>query len=221
MKPWFRICLKTGGVHNAMAATSTKKDFLFRFLSPSIRNLLRFDEEALYSTTDQLTAEKICKDVLKFAPPESIITDATACIGGSCASFARLFSKVYAIEIDRVKYEYLRHNMMVMNLHSVVESICGDALDICPNIHQDVIFIDPPWGGPEYKLCSKLSLSLSGKPLAQVCCDLAPFTKYIALKVPTNFDENGFLEAVNGTLTRVHRNINLRKMHLLIFQTQK
>lgn len=210
--------LKIELLHNAMG--STKKDFLFRFLSPNIRNLLRFDEEALYSTTDQLTADKICKDVLKFVPASGIVTDATACIGGSCASFAKTFAKVFAIEIDRTKYDYLRHNMLVMGLNQVVECLCGDALQVCPRLQQDLIFIDPPWGGPEYKLCSKISLFLSGKPLADVCRELSPHTKYIALKVPTNFDEAAFLEAVDGTFVRVHRNINLRKMHLLIFQTK-
>lgn len=204
-----------------MGTTTNKKDFLFRFLSPSIRNLLRFDEEALYSTTDQLTADKICKDLTKFVPSSGVVTDATACIGGSCASLAKVFSKVYAIEIDQIKYDYLRHNMMVMGLHSVVECICGDALAMCPLLRQDIIFIDPPWGGPEYKLSSTISLSLSGKTLATVCCELAPFTRYIALKVPTNFDEAAFLQEVAGKLVRVHRNTNLRKMHLLVFQTQQ
>lgn len=201
--------------------SSSKKDFLFRFLSPSIRNLLRFDEEALYSTTDQLTADKICKDIMKFVPASGVITDATACIGGSCASFAKAFSKVYAVEIDARKYDYLRHNMLIMGFREVVCCLCGDALQVCPRLQQDVIFIDPPWGGPEYKLCPKLSLFLSGKPLADVCCELASHTKYIAIKVPTNFDEVAFLTAVEGNLVRVHRNVHLRKMHLLIFETKK
>lgn len=198
---------------------TNKRDFLFRFLSPSVRSLLRFDEEALYSTTDQLTADKICKDLLKFVPSNGVVTDATACIGGSCASFAKTYFKVHAIEIDRVKYDYLRHNMMIMGLSEVVDCLCGDALVVCPTLRQDLIFIDPPWGGPEYKLCSSISLFLSGKSLASVCCTLSPYTKYIALKVPTNFDETAFLQEVEGKLTRVHRNTNLRKMHLLIFQT--
>lgn len=200
---------------------TNKKDFLFRFLSPSVRNLLRFDDEALYSTTDQLTADKICKDIMKFVPSTGVVTDATACIGGSCASFAKTFSKVFAVEIDPTKYDYLRHNMMVMGLHQVVESICGDALVVCPTLLQDIIFIDPPWGGPEYKLSSSISLFLSGQTLASVCCKLSPYTRYIALKVPTNFDEAAFLHEVNGKLIRVHRNTNLRKMHLLIFQTKQ
>ena len=100
--------------------SSTKKDFLFRFLSPSIRHLLRCDEEALYSTTDQFTADKICKDIVKFVPSSGVITDATACIGGSSASFARVFSKVNAVEIDSIKYDYLRHNMLIMGYRDVV-----------------------------------------------------------------------------------------------------
>lgn len=206
--------------YNIKIMGNEKKDFLFRFLPSPVRKSLKTDEEGLYSTTDQLTAEKICKDISKFIPATATVTDATACIGGSCYSLAKTFAKVYAIELDKTRYDFLRSNVMILGVANSVTCIHGDAFDICPQLHQDLIFLDPPWGGPEYKSVSKISLSLSNKPLSEVVIHLSRYTNYVAIKVPTNFDEQTFIDDVMPHMELVHRNINLRKMHLLIFKTK-
>ena len=94
--------------------TTNKKDFLFRYVQPEIRNQLKLDEEAMYSTTDQVTADKITKDILQFISRKSLITDATACIGGSTYSFSQNFSNVIAIEYDKTRFEYLQYNMSIL-----------------------------------------------------------------------------------------------------------
>lgn len=195
-----------------------KKDFLFRFVPQVQRSKLQLDDEALFSTTDQLTADKISKDIRKIVPTDSIITDATACIGGSAYSLSRIFHRINAIEIDNVRYKALMHNMLILGA-SNVDCMYGDAIDICKNIKQDVIFLDPPWGGPEYKEKTSVSLFLSGRDIADVCKELAPHTQYIAMKVPTNFDEALFIDNTKSSLKLVLRNGQLRKMNLLVFQT--
>lgn len=197
-----------------------KKDFLFRFIPSPVRKSLKTDDEALYSTTDQLTAEKICKDISRFVTCNAVVTDATACIGGSCYSLAKCFAKVNAIELDKNRFEFLRNNIEVLGVSKNVTCFHGDALNICPTLRQDLIFLDPPWGGPEYKSMDNISLSMSERPLAEVCRRLSKCTSYIAVKVPTNFDESTFLTEVSSSLELVHKNINLRKMHLLIFKTK-
>ena len=195
-----------------------KKDFLFRFLPTHVRNALQFDEEALYSTTDQLTAEKICKDLLKVVSSNATLTDATACIGGSCFSMSKVFKKVFAIEIDPQRFHFLCQNVNTLGVHDVVTCLHGDAMLICKELQQDLIFLDPPWGGPEYKNLSAVSLSLSGVPLAEVCKELSEYAMYIAIKVPKNFDELTFLSDTHGVLEIVLKNTNLRKMHLLVLR---
>lgn len=196
-----------------------KRDFLFRFVSPSIRGQLLLDDEALYSTTDQLTANKIAKIVARVASENAVVTDATACIGGATLAFAHVFNRVNAIELDRTRYDYLRHNMDALGMLYKVRCIHGDAVDICSQMYQDVVFLDPPWGGPEYKSMDKVSLYLSGNTLASVCKRIAHATKYIAIKVPTNFDEIAFLDEVRGTASLIVRDTQLRKMHLLVLET--
>lgn len=195
-----------------------KKEFLFRFVDATVREKLQLDHEALYSTTDQLTADKITKDLLRVVPKTSIMTDATACIGGNTYSFAQSFKQVIAIEKDARRAHMLRTNMTLLGAKNVA-TMCGDAIEIIPQSHHDIIFIDPPWGGPEYKQHAKVALTLSGTPLTDICNNFANYTKYIALKVPVNFDESLFYEETKGALELVHRNAQLRKMKLLVFKT--
>lgn len=183
-----------------------------------MRALLRLDNEALYSTTDQLTANKIAKIVAKVVPDVKTVTDATACIGGATLAFSKVFHKVNAIELDRTRYEYLRHNMTILGASKNVQCIYGDALDQCAKLQQDLVFLDPPWGGPEYKMLDRVTLRLSNKPLSEVCRAIAPFTKYIAIKVPTNFDAEAFFHETRDCLTVVLRETQLRKMHLFVMQ---
>ena len=67
-----------------------KKDFLFRFISIEKRRQLKLDDEAFYSVTDQYTADRISRDILRVLPDLQIITDATACIGGNTYSFSSI-----------------------------------------------------------------------------------------------------------------------------------
>lgn len=198
-----------------------KRDFLFRFVEPPIRSLLRLDDEAFYSTTDQLTANKIAKILTRIVPPQATITDATACIGGATHAFAQAFSFVNAIEIDRTRYDYLRHNITILGMAERVRCIHGDALDVCPRLQQDVVFLDPPWGGPEYKTMPRVSLFLSNSKLSDVCRRLASSTRYIAIKVPTNFDEAKFREETKDFAQVIICDTQLRKMHLIVLETSR
>jgi tRNA/tmRNA/rRNA uracil-C5-methylase (TrmA/RlmC/RlmD family) len=229
--------------------TTEKKDFLFRFVQTDIRKQLKLDEEALFSTTDQVTADKITKDILRFVPRKSTITDATACIGGSAYSFIQNFSNVIAIEYDKKRFEYLQHNMSILPIYNnsfsnistisngsshsnisnseqingtynnIIECRNGDAIIECTKQYQEAIFIDPPWGGPEYKMLPSVQLYLSGLPLSEVCRKICTYTTYIILKVPVNFDEESFILDTYTFMEQIYKNSQLRKMHLLIFKS--
>jgi 16S rRNA G966 N2-methylase RsmD len=195
-----------------------KRDFLFRFIPIEKRKQLKLDEEALYSVTDQYTADKISKEVKKLFPDIQTITDATACIGGNTYSFSKYFETVHAIELDILKYEYLAYNLSVLETSNVT-LWNGDSLSILPKLQQDIIFIDPPWGGPNYKEKKQIDLYLSDIELSEVCRMIKPYSKYIALKVPTNFDLDKFTERTNTYMVQVYKNTELRKMQLLLYTT--
>ena len=91
-----------------------------------------------------------------------IITDATAGIGGNTISFANNFFKVNAIEINKKRFDFLKNNINVYNFNNV-EIINNDYIKIMKTLKQDIVFIDPPWGGRNYKNINLLNINLSGK----------------------------------------------------------
>lgn len=195
-----------------------KRDFLFRFIPVDKRKLLKLDEEALYSVTDQYTADKISKEIKKQFPDIHTITDMTSCIGGNTYSFSKYFENVHAIELDKLKYDYLSYNLTILDANNV-KLHYGDSLSIVPTLQQDILFIDPPWGGPNYKDKKHIDLYLSDIELSEVCRVLIPHSKYIALKVPTNFDLDKFTERTKTFMVQVYKNTELRKMQLLLYTT--
>lgn len=190
-----------------------------------------FTDVSLYSTTpvDQSlwTANAIVQ-VLGKKP--SWIIDANACIGGNTWSFAQ-FSEVTAIELEPIHVRALQHNMDIITKSKIkpplqhIDIIEGNCVDVLRElfdprakppefyasietpaaIHKfpDVVFVDPPWGGIDYKKEKNIILSYRhGRdqiPLHQLLVELInkerkyiakhprPSVLYVA-KLPYNYD---------------------------------
>jgi len=99
-----------------------------------------------------------------------------------------------------------------------VDMYLSDLLIACHRLSQDLIFIDPPWGGPDYKSKDAVDLFISDVELSEVCEHIKDTAKYIALKVPINFNETQFVEKTMLFMKLIYKNTELRKMHLLLFQ---
>ena len=191
-----------------------KINFLFKLVPDEIRAKLLLDKEALYSTTDQITANKIAREIANYIPVDSVITDATACIGGSSLALSQVFKRVYAIEFDETRFKYLQENVATLGLENV-DCIYGDALQECLKLEQDAIFLDCPWGGPKYKESKTVMLYLSDIPLYDIVRQLQNKAKLFILKIPINFDEETFIEKTKD-IFKIITKIKLRKMNLLI-----
>lgn len=138
------------------------------------------------------------------------ITDATAGIGGNTFSFAQWFKQVNAVECKSETYKLLKNNIDIYN-YTNVDCICADYTKIFNQLTQDVIFIDPPWGGKTYKQILKNKLMLSGYHLGIFCKMLIEtMTSLIVLKLPLNFDFDYFYEELNTNML-----ITTIKMHKL------
>ncbi|KAL3657854.1 hypothetical protein V7S43_017232 [Phytophthora oleae] len=216
-----------------------KRDFFFRNLEYALRNQLQVDEVAEFSVTDFEMATKISQFVLDlFASPKDtttsessdedhgnestttkerekfqlVVTDGTACVGGNVLSFCDFFTHVNAIENDPTRVQMLRHNVQVLRKTNA-RCIHANYLDVMLELQQDVVFLDPPWGGPEYKDLEKVDLFLGGLPLHEICTRLQDSAKCIVLKVPSNFDDAKFSQHVPGKVL-IRR--DLKKMHLVL-----
>ena len=174
------------------------------------------DETASFSVTPASAADEICRRLkhLRGITSNSRITDATACVGGNTVAFAREFYNVTAVELDEDRVAMLRRNLQACakgarKFKHTPTVVAGDCTQVCPGFpQQDIIFIDPPWGGETYanQTQDTFSLSLSGIPLHRVCrslfssCDC----KYVALKLPHNADLSGLLDPDDGPRPTIH-----------------
>ena len=150
---------------------------------------LKSDIEGMYSLSHKDDADVLSK-IIKERYGELKILDGTAGIGGNTISFAIHFNNVIAIEKNTERFEYLKENINSLKLD--VKLINGNVLDYIKSEIFDVIFLDPPWGGPNYKFEKSLSLTLDNKPLIDVVKDLKNNNKIIVMKLPFNYNMNDF-----------------------------
>jgi len=140
----------------------------------------------IYTTPSQaLQINDIIKKYINF---DSVITDATACIGGNTTFFEKDFKVVIAIEKDPDIFKILKNNTT-----KSINYNCSYN-DIMYTIQQDLVFIDPPWGGSNYKNEDNVVLNLDGVNVLEIIDNIYHFTRFVALKVPNNFDSSQLSE---------------------------
>lgn len=122
-----------------------------------------------------------------------------------------------AIEIDEGRFQMLQNNLSVIDSKNV-KCYNGDAVKLMPDLKQDVLFFDPPWGGPEYKDQDLVDIFLSGNSIGQICESVKEQIKYIVLKLPNNFNLEPFRKEVTAAKIDEHR---LHKMLLLVLHYPK
>lgn len=65
--------------------------------------------------------------------------------------FTQLISLiVIAIDIDPKKIEMAKHNAAIYGVGDRIEFIVGDFLKLAPSLKANIVFLSPPWGGPQY-----------------------------------------------------------------------
>ena len=191
-----------------------KIHYLFSQETPAFHEAVKYDEVSLYSATDQLTARATAR-VLRTLPgvtAASTVTDATACIGGNTLEFARAFAHVHAVELEPVRASMLRHNLAWLQLDKSVTVHEADYCDLQATLCQDVVFLDPPWGGKRYKQQERVRLYLSDRDVGDLCGAILLHTAHVVVKVPCNFDVRHFAQTVQQRV----RVLKLTGMLLLI-----
>ena len=155
---------------------------------------LDYDEEGLYSITHPKEADKISELIIEILGTNNIhIVDLTAGCGGNMISFIKYFNKVSGIEINKNRYDILKVNLSKYAFNNY-ELINTNSLGINYN-NYDVFFIDPPWGGPDYKKNINIELYLSEVKLYDFILML-PKNKLIVLKLPFNYNIDCFTNKI-------------------------
>ena len=107
---------------------------------------ISMDEESWYSVTPENIARHIAQRCRC-----DLIVDGFCGVGGNAIQFALTCERVIAIDIDPEKIRRARINARVYGVEERIEFIVGDFFNLIPSLTgADVIFLSPPWGGPEY-----------------------------------------------------------------------
>ena len=152
-----------------------------------------------YSILYPIDADKVAKIIKSFLPGKAIITDATANMGGATLTFSNYFDHVNSVEIIPFHCKILENNIKVYNASEKVSVYCMDYLDIGNKLEQDVIFFDPPWGGPDYKKKIIMDMYLDNISISNIIKSLIDKKKIkiMAMRVPFNYDFKKLLELCN------------------------
>lgn len=145
----------------------------------------QLDEEGWYSVTPEVLARHMAARCRC-----DLIIDAFTGVGGNAIQFAYESERVYAIDLDAHRLSLARHNASVYGVDERVEWIHGDFLALAPLLKADVVFLSPPWGGPEYVHAQKFDLvtmmgGLDGEEVLRTALRVAPNVAYY---LPRNAD---------------------------------
>ncbi|XP_017387291.1 trimethylguanosine synthase isoform X2 [Cebus imitator] len=110
---------------------------------------IKLDREGWFSVTPEKIAEHIAGRVSQSFKYD-VVVDAFCGVGGNTIQFALTGMKVIAVDIDPVKIALARNNAEVYGIADKIEFICGDFLLLAACLKADVVFLSPPWGGPDY-----------------------------------------------------------------------
>ena len=118
----------------------------FRLFSQFDRGV-RLDPEGWFSVTPERVAAHIAE-----RSRCDVVVDLFAGCGGNVIQFAKACHRVVAIDLVPTRLAHARHNAAVYGVGARIEFVLGDALALLPALQGrvDVLFMSPPWGGPEY-----------------------------------------------------------------------
>jgi len=146
--------------------------------------------EGEYSITKRKDGQKILKYILDITgTPNLELTDLTGNVGGDTILFALNFDRVDSIELSKENFDALKHNVREYKLKNV-SLYNGDSTKIF-RWQTDILYVDAPWGGPDYKEKKNLDLFLGSERLdtfLEIIMNQEWAPTYVFLKLPRNYN---------------------------------
>jgi predicted RNA methylase len=178
------------------------------------RKRIQYTKESIYSITTPFHTDAVIEVLRSMVVPnpknpeqrpwlpkelnQMVVTDATSNCGGFILNLAQNFKTINAVEIDKMTFDVLMNNINVYNIINVVP-YNTDYIKIKDKLNQDIVLIDPPWGGVNYKEESNLQLQLSGIDISIIVNSLRSRVFLIVLKAPLNFNLDEFKNKTDTT----------------------
>ncbi|XP_078610461.1 trimethylguanosine synthase-like [Branchiostoma floridae x Branchiostoma japonicum] len=170
---------------------------------------IKMDREGWFS----VTPEKIAHHIAERCRCDLII-DAFCGVGGNAIQFAFTCERVIAIDIDPVKLECARHNAAIYGVADRIEFLQGDYLQLAEGLKADVVFLSPPWGGPDYLTADVFDIKTMIVPDGyEIFEKTKQITDNIAYFVPRNADVEQLVSLAGpGGKVEVEQNFLNRKL---------
>ena len=157
-------------------------------------NNLLLDDEGLWSITHIKDADLISHTIIEIMGTNKLnILDMTAGCGGNMISFINNFYHTTGIEINENRFNLLKNNLDKYKKDNYI-LINGNSIEYIKSLY-DVYYIDPPWGGPDYKNNQSIELYLSNINIYDII-QLIPVNKLIVLKLPFNYNIDCFKDII-------------------------
>ena len=216
------------------------RDHAFPSLPWNLRRQIQCDGVGVFSLTHERAATRTAKLLHCFVhrKTDHVVIDGMAGIGGNTLGFLKYWNTVTAVEIDPDRASMLQANVELwktwqherpssvqktvrVKTGCLIDFIAGNLGDSAPKSNKDILlFLDPPWGGPQYQqqildqdsdiiIPPSLSAqSLSYQPSSPCIVDCrvpwrfssaviklveSNMFQVIALKLPNGYDETLFL----------------------------
>lgn len=126
------------------------------------------------------------------------VLDGTAHIGGFSLNWAVSHPNhvIDAVEIDSETHEALVHNIKALKLEKQITAVQADVNKYiaknCKSGQYDFVYLDPPWGGTQYKIQKEMRLSLGGRDVSLIVKDILDrgIAPRVILKIPNNFNRH-------------------------------
>lgn len=106
---------------------------------------IKMDEEGWFSVTPEAIAKH---HALRCG--SGTIVDFFTGVGGNSIQFAKRSKHVIAIDIDPKRIDLAQFNAGIYGVRDQIDFIRGDSFVLAPNLKADLVFMSPPWGGPDY-----------------------------------------------------------------------
>ncbi|QSL66542.1 hypothetical protein MERGE_000922 [Pneumocystis wakefieldiae] len=119
---------------------------------PSKLNKYWYQRHRLFNVTPEPLGRQIATHLSKIHNHNFVVIDGFCGAGGNTIQFALIDKiEVIAIDDDPIKLICAKHNARIYNVEHKIVWILADFFNISKKIKGDIIFLSPPWGGPDYQ----------------------------------------------------------------------
>ena len=189
-----------------------------------------------YSLTHHKEAKFLSKYILKKVTGKEkvLVVDATTSIGGNFLSFIDHFDYIIGTEVNSIRFQKLIENIekkkkirftqkgdiryvydkRIILINDSFITHLNYIIAKSQKFNKSVIFIDPPWGGKQYKNFDYILLGLHGIPINVIINKILLLKKDIIViaKLPKNY--------LFGLFENAYRKIDMGNFYYVDFSTQ-